>query len=472
MVTALTVGSLLACIAPAAADPETPRDTFTPSAHAASAAPGALPACAEGFTALFDGTTLAGWVPVNARPDTFTPRDGAIFCTGAPTGFLRSERMYQNFVLEFEWMHEKPDGNAGLFVWSDPIPGQTQTLFPRSIEVQIMLTPDAKDKEGRLLYTGQGDVFSIWGARMTPLRPHPAGWERTLPSARVTKGAGEWNHYKVTGMDGTLTVEINGVEVSGARDVTPRRGYICLESEGSPVWFRNLCVRELPGASLPPEQVAMEGAGFRRLFDGAGLAGWKEDPERAGHWTPRNGVLVYDGKGDTLWTEERFGDFELVADWRWTKEHQGRMQRPFIGPDGNEVRNADGTPKTLEVEERDSGIYLRGSTKAQINMWMWPCGSGEIWGYRTDAAQPPAVRAAATPSTPADKPVGEWNRFVIRMQGDQVTVTLNGTVVIREARLPGVPAQGPIGLQSHGSPVEFQNLFVRPLTPEARRSAP
>lgn len=427
----------------------------------------AAPPCSPGNSPLFDGATLKGWVPVNVNPDTFTVRDGAIFCNGQPTGFLRTERMYQNFVLEFDWMHEKPEGNAGLFVWSDALPSQQQTMFPRSIEVQIMLTPDVKDKEGRLLYTGQGDVFSIWGARMTPLRPHPAGWERTLPSARVTKGAGEWNHYKVTGQDGNLTVEINGTVVSGARNVTPRKGYICLESEGSPVWFRNLCVQELPGAALPPEQVAMEGAGYTRLFDGASLRGWKEAEGKQGHWTPRNGTLVYDGKGDTLWSEQSYGDFELVADWRWTKEHQGKMQRPFIGADGKEVKNPDGTAKTVEVEERDSGIYLRGNTKSQINMWLWPCGSGEIWGYRTDPAQSAEVRAACTPKSAQDKPVGEWNRFVIRAQGDRVTVSLNGVVVIDQARLEGMPATGPIGLQSHGCPVEFQNIFVRPLAKAA-----
>ncbi len=402
---------------------------------------------------------------MNVNADTFVAKDGAIFCNGQPTGFLRTERMYQNFVLELDWMHEKPEGNAGLFVWSDPLPSQTQTMFPRSIEVQIMLTPDMKDKEGRLIYTGQGDVFSIWGAKMTPLRPHPTGLERTLPSARVTKGAGEWNHYKVTGIDGTLTVEINGVEVSGARDVTPRKGYICLESEGSPVWFKNLCVKELPGATLPSAMVAEDGTGFRRLFDGASLRGWKESEGHTGHWSPRDGTLVYDGKGDTLWSTEDLGDFELVADWRWTAEHQGKMQRPFIGADGNEVKNADGSPKTVEVEERDSGIYLRGSSKAQVNIWTWPVGSGEVWGYRTDQSQTPTVRAGATPRVAADKPIGEWNRFVIRLRGEHLTVLLNGVTVIENAKLPGIPATGPVGLQSHGSPIEFHNIFIRPLTP-------
>jgi hypothetical protein len=115
------------------------------------------------------------------------------------------------------------------------------------------------------------------------------------------------------------------------------------------------------------------------------------------------------------------------------------------------------------VGERDSGIFLRGSTKSQVNMWMWPCGSGEVWGYRTDPKMPADVRAACTPKVAADAPVGQWNRFRIRMQGDVLDVWLNGAQVIESATLPGVPAEGPIGLQSHGSAVEFANIYVREL---------
>jgi hypothetical protein len=90
-------------------------------------------------------------------------------------------------------------------------------------------------------------------------------------------------------------------------------------------------------------------------------------------------------------------------------------------------------------------------------------GSGEVWGYRTDPAMPPEVRAAVTPSEPADRPVGQWNRFHIVMRGDRLSVTLNGVLVIDEAPLPGVPPRGPIGLQHHGDPIQFANLFVRAL---------
>ena len=414
---------------------------------------------------IFNGTDLSGWVKVNCWDDTFRAKDGMLLCTGNPTGFLRTDRMYENFVLEFDWKHEKEQGNAGLFVWSDPIPSPAQNMFPRSVEVQIMLTPDVKDKEGRLLYTGQGDVFSIWGAKMTPLRPHPAGWERTLPSERVTKGAGEWNHYKVTCDRGDLVLEINGKEVSGAKDVSPRKGYICLEAEGSPIWFKDITVHELPPAQPPlaARDVAIDGRGLEPMFDGRTLAGWREEKGKEGHWKVEGGIVKYDGKGDSLWSAGEYEAFELTCDWRWTKEHQGKMMRPFIDLEGNEVKNPDGSVKMVEIEERDSGIYLRGSSKAQVNIWTWPVGSGEVWGYRTDTAMSAVIRKACTPRVPADRPVGEWNRFVIRMVGDRLNVWLNGQHVIENAHLPGVPARGPIALQSHGCPIEFQNVFVRKL---------
>jgi hypothetical protein len=177
----------------------------------------------------------------------------------------------------------------------------------------------------------------------------------------------------------------------------------------------------------------------------------------------RDWVLAFDGKGKDLWSQRSFKDFEMIVDWRWVGDHQGEMQRPHFGADGTEARNPDGSVRTATVGERDSGIYLRGSTKSQVNMWMWPCGSGEVWGYRTDAKMPAEVRAACTPKAAADAPVGQWNRFRIRMQGDVLDVWLNGKQVIEAATLPGVPAEGPIGLQSHGSAAEFANIYVREL---------
>ncbi|MBX3355484.1 MAG: DUF1080 domain-containing protein [Phycisphaeraceae bacterium] len=426
-----------------------------------------LPAGGAGTAAggdWLDLNSLEHWVVVNGTSTTWRQEGDELISTGVPYGMLRTRRPFTNFILELEWKHIDPRGNAGIFIWGDPIPAKG-VPFPRSIEVQVMLTDDVHDEQGRLLYTGQGDIFSIHGARCTPVNPHPAGWQRALPAARHTKGAGEWNHYRIEARDGTITLSVNGHQVSEVRDGNPRSGFLSLEPEGSEIRFRNIRLKELPVGESSEEgspSLAMRGGdGWKTLF-GADLAPWKLDTELAKHWSVHGTTLRFDGRGGDLWTRESFGDFDLVVDWRWTKEHQGLMHRPVILPDGSEATHEDGSVKTVEVEERDSGIFLRGSTKAQVNMWMWPVGSGEIYGYRVDPASSAELRAACTPNHPADAPVGQWNRFEISVRGSSVTVHLNGTLVIDGAELPGLPPRGPIGLQSHGSPVEFMNIFVRP----------
>ncbi|MBL9120143.1 MAG: DUF1080 domain-containing protein, partial [Phycisphaerae bacterium] len=421
---------------------------------------------------LFNGKDLAGWVNVNGSPQTWTVgKDGdgtpIIVCSGHPTGVLRTDRMYENFVCEFDFSHRQAKTNAGFFVWSDAITSRGQP-FTRSIEVQVMDGIEAtKEINGKteIIYTSHGDIFSIHGARMKSDRPHPDGWERCLPSERRAKPSPEWNHYKVTGNHGTLKLEVNGKEVSGGFDITPRKGYLCLESEGGEVWFRNLTITELPAASpaLPPAMIATADEGFRSLFNGHDLSGWKAEGDAAKHWTVQDWVLSYDGKGSDLWSQESFGDVELIVDWRWTGNDQGKVRRPKFGPDGSELKDANGVIQTVEIGERDSGIYLRGNSKSQVNIWCWPTGSGEVWGYRTDPAASPETKAACTPKKVADRAVGDWNRFRIRMEGETLNVWLNGEQVIMDARLPGVPAQGPIGLQHHGSSIDFGNIYVRPL---------
>src|SRR2546426_12784081 len=92
-----------------------------------------------------------------------------------------------------------------------------------------------------------------------------------------------------------------------------------------------------------------------------------------------------------------------------------------------------------------------GSVKLQqLNIWCWPIGSGEMYGVRTDPKMPAEVRAAATPRTQADKPVGEWNHFEITVRGNTVGAVLNGKTVIVDCQIPGLPARGSIALQHHG----------------------
>lgn len=414
----------------------------------------------QGFVPLFNGKDLSGWVNVNCAPDTFTVRDGMIHCTGVPTGLLRTKEQYENFILELQWRHMQEGGNAGLFVWSNPItaPG---TPFARAIEVQIL---DGRNTE---TYTSHGDVFAIHGARMKPDRPHPSGWMRCLPSQRRCKPAGQWNHYRLTCNDGVIKLAVNGEVVSGGSECNFRKGYLCLESEGSEVHFRHLRIKELPSTNPRPDEVAPVAEGFRPLYTGVDLAGWKKEPGHQGHWQPKNWILQYDGKSEAkdknLWTEEEFEDFVLICDWRWTAK-PAKRDVPRILPDGEQAVDDSGAAKTVEVlDAGDSGIYLRGSSKSQVNIWCWPIGSGEVWGYRTDKRMPPEVRRAVTPRVAADAPIGRWNRFVITMKGDRLGVELNGRTVIENARLPGVPARGAIALQHHGHPIQFANLLIREL---------
>ncbi len=413
------------------------------------------------FVPLFDGSSLRGWVNVNTAPGTWRVADGMIRCSGVPTGVLRTERMYENFVLELEWRHLSVQGNAGLFVWSDSLTARG-VPFTRSIEVQVMAGMEAD------WYTSDGDIFPIHGATMTPLTTRPRGGSRAYPTEKRTRPSPNWNHYRVECVNGEITLAVNGKVVTRGKDASPRRGFICLESEGTPIDFRNIRIKELPPASPPlaPEMVADDTDGFVPLYNGVDLAGWKVEPVHEGRFVARDWVLAFDGHGADLWSQRSYRDFVLIADWRWTAK-PADVARPVILPSGDEQKNPDGTTVMQVVPDAgDSGIYLRGSSKSQVNMWCWPVGSGEVYGYRTDASLPPEVRAGVTPRSRADRPIGEWNRFVITMKGDRLIVVLNGVTVIENAHLPGIAREGPIALQSHGSPIEFANLLIKELPPE------
>ena len=188
--------------------------------------------------------------------------------------------------------------------------------------------------------------------------------------------------------------------------------------------------------NTPPE-------GFTALFNGKDLTGWeckgspkaKPRQDAAEHWTIEDGVLKYDGKCTNLWTAKSYKDFVLMVDWRLPKPG-------------------------------DSGIYVRGSSKCQANIWVNPLGSGEVYGYRVDKNMPEEVRKAATPSKVADKPVGQWNSFVITVKGDRMTVVLNGETVIDNLQMLKCPPEGPIALQHHGQPLDFRNIYIKELKAE------
>jgi hypothetical protein len=409
---------------------------------------------------LFNGSNFAGWVNVNGAPETWTIRDSMIICSGTPSGILRTERQYENYILELEWRHLKPGGNAGLFIHSDALPAPGKP-FPRAHEIQIL---DGTNTEN---YTSHGDIFAIQGASLTPTPPHPNGWMRSLPREHLCHAAGRWNHYRIESRNGMVCLAVNGTVVTRAFHLNPRKGYICLESEGSEVHFRKIRINELPGSNPPPEVTAHKDQGFCALYNGLDLRGWRQVQGNRDHWQAQDWILHYDGKSEAegdakhLWTEQEFTNFELIIDWRLPAE-PAMETVPVILPDGMQAVDAAGNELTVAVPDAgDSGIYLRGTAKCQINIWNWPVGSGEIWGYRTDQTMPEAVRQFATPIQNADYPPGQWNRFEITAVNDTISVMVNGKPVIRKAVLPGLPQKGPIALQHHGDPIQFANIYIK-----------
>lgn len=363
-----------------------------------------------GFTSLFNGTSLDGWVNINCAPDTFGVRDGVITVTGVPICEIRTERMYENFVLELEYQHVKPLGNAGVFIWADALPARGQP-FLRAIEVQVL---DGRNSE---TYSSHGDVFAIHGAVLTPDRPHPKGAMRSLPIEYRAKGPGQWNHYRITANNGTIKLAVNGKEVSGGYDISPRKGYIALESEGAPVLFRNIRIRELPSSgTLAPAQVATAYEGHKALYDGRTLTGWVFPADRALHWKPTDWTLTHAGETSPtplpLLSRESYGDVEVIADWRWVDKAE---------PAASAASAAGSHPSGARIVVK---------------------------------AQPgPGVR-----------PAGEWNRVVQRVVGNRLTMTVNGERVLDNVAQQDLPATGRIALVPSGATVEFANVFVKPLT--------
>src|SRR5713226_827844 len=137
-----------------------------------------------------------------------------------------------------------------------------------------------------------------------------------------------------------------------------------------------------------PARAANPPKGFTELFNGTDFTGWKVPEGDNGHWKIVDGVIDYDAKSEAkgpkhLWTTKPYKNFILMIDWRFKTDQKGYPNKvPILLPDGTSKKDEGGKDIKVEIEDVDSGIYLRGQEDAQINIWMWPCGSGEVWGYR------------------------------------------------------------------------------------------
>jgi hypothetical protein len=363
---------------------------FPPLVHAAD----------ENWVSLYNGKDLKNWVNVNCAPDTWTAQGDVIHCTGRPSGALRTPRQYENFILELDWRHLKSAGNSGVFVWGSAIaaPG---TPFLRAIEVQVL--DNAFNIPGKnQWYTTHGDLFPINGDTMKPI--HKGDGMRCFPSEERSKSSPEWNHYRIVGRDGKLRLSVNGKEVSGGDDVVWRKGYLALESEGSPVEFRNIRVQELPPGDATADQSAPVDEGWKPLYNGVDLRGWRGGRTREG-WSANDWRIACKAGARNLATSSVYHNFELIVD---------------VGP----------------------GVQSSASAGPHIVL--------------SAANAKTTLGLAARPK--------EWTRNLIVVNRRSLQLTAIGAKSTASATLP---SSGPwsIGLDGGGAALEFGNIYVRTAKP-------
>jgi len=209
------------------------------------------------FRPLFNGKDLSGWVNVNTADDTWSVRDGLLVCKGHPIGVMRSDRQYENFLLHIEWRHMEAGGNSGVFLWSEGTVPDGKRL-PKGMETQ-MLELDwvnlHKRPDGTLppIAYVQGELFGAGGLKAKPANPRG---NRSKSLEHRCKGKGQWNVYDIVAVDGTVKLAINGKFVNSISESSVRKGYLCLESEGAEIHFRNIQILELPPGITTPENTA------------------------------------------------------------------------------------------------------------------------------------------------------------------------------------------------------------------------
>jgi hypothetical protein len=313
---------------------------------------------------------------------------------------MRTERMYQNFEMELEWRHMVPKGNAGVFVWADDLTARG-VPFHRGIEVQVLENAYGNTES----HTTHGDIFPIHGAAMTPINGRRGS--RAFPTEERSKPSPEWNHYRIVCNDGNISLAVNGKIVTQGKEANPRKGYICLESEGGVVHYRNIMLKELPETPIKPEQVAISSRGYHSIYTGLDLSGWQMSDEAKDSWHVNDWILAFDGK---------------------TPAPQARME----------------TAEALEL--KGFVVDFRFHDQSQSLAVYLPGNSAPL----TIRAKNDERLAAAL-----ERP-GSWNRIEGALTAGQLMLTVNG----KPYELEHAGGKGRLAFEPDG-PVDLANLFVK-----------
>jgi hypothetical protein len=199
------------------------------------------PSSRESKIMLWNGKDLTGWkvVPEEAvTQKTWFVEDGNLCCLGKPNGYIRTEKEYSNYNLHVEWRWPENaaqgrNRNSGVFLhMADP-----NQARPKFIECQLMV-----GEAGQFVLTN-GAGMTVNGQNIqNPNRQYVLVSKKQASSE---KPAGQWNSYDIRCESDTIKCFVNGVLQNEGSAVTPNSGHICLQSEGSPVEFRNIYIEPI-----------------------------------------------------------------------------------------------------------------------------------------------------------------------------------------------------------------------------------
>ncbi|MHC4375184.1 MAG: 3-keto-disaccharide hydrolase [Planctomycetota bacterium] len=428
-----------------------------------------------------------GPAPDGTWSERVTDMGDLLHCTGEPKGFLASRAHYRTMELEFEWRWPEEPGNSGLLLFTETLGFVSQPGliggWPRNLEVQlqsgdaghfVLLGPDVAldvlDPETGEVHTGERN----------------AGIFRRRAVDDVEKPLGEWNKMRVeVGLD-EIVVYVNGTEVNrgvggsltAAHPAGFHPGAFAFQSEGAPIQFRNVSVNGVPthqprslwgGLKERPlsRWTAVRNDGQDNVVDENLISYWttKGGAESPKHmWfginleVDRGGALICSGQpAGYLRTHDSFGDnYHLSLEWAWEGDRGGNsgvllhVTQPdvlFGWPQSMEVQLQSGSAGDFWVIGEDQvdvtvpNMAERRTAKKE----------GDLHSHRR-------IRRLPFEESP-ERPVGQWNRMDIDLNGDRIRVWVNGRLVNEGSGL--TVRSGAIALQSEGTPIRFRNVYVR-----------
>ena len=437
---------------------------------------------ATSWTDLFNGNDLSGWT---GDTEGYIVNEGVLVCQKGAKHLI-TEKEYSDFAFHFEFKLEE-SGNNGIGI-RVPMDGHAAST---GMEIQIL------DHNGAR-YSGEVELDNGRKRKLSWLKPWQYhGSVYGIYPARIgyLKPVGEWNTETIIAIEDHIMVILNDAVIVDAflDDITPvdghnhpgmknSKGHLMLAGHNDRVEFRNLKIADYSPSPTKPKTSAdnTPPAGFKSLLNGEDLSGWKglahrnanerralegealqeaqtvADANMREHWKVVEGILTYDGEGQSLCTAEDFGDFEFYIDWK-------------IPPGADSGIYLRGTPQVQIWDPWDPRVKEGQDPPATPEEWVTQfrngrnLGSGGLWNNK---------RWRNAPTTLADKKPGEWNTFLIRMVGDKVTIWLNDKLIVKRVALENfwdktgtVPLAraDQIELQHHGSELFFKNLYIREL---------